>query len=131
MPRIRLNLEHCRRLSSRAKWILIGAFMASSLFAQQACADENKAGPKKERRPIINLAFTPDGKNILSGDHKGKIQVWDVASKKEVRHFFTYGQEARNIRVAFSPDGKLAIPGGYDLYDCPLSVWDVGKGEVL
>jgi WD40 repeat protein len=105
--------------------------MASSLSAQQACADENKSGPKKERRPITNLAFTPDGKNILSGDHKGKIQVWDVASKKEVRHFFTYGQEARNIRVAFSPDGKLAVTGGDALSAYPLSVWDVGNGEFL
>src|SRR5260370_8158337 len=131
MPRTRLNLEHCPRLRSRGKWFLIGAFMASSLFAQQACAGENKTGPKKERRPITALAFTPDGKQVLSGDHKGKVQVWDVASKKEVRHFFTYGQEARYIRVAFPPDGKLAVTGCFNLYQFPLSFLDIEKRAFL
>jgi WD40 repeat protein len=67
---------------------------------------------------ITTVAFSPDGKYVLSGDRAGKIMMWEIASGKEVRTFEENQGEVRT--AAFSFDGKLLITAG----EGKLNLWD-------
>jgi eukaryotic-like serine/threonine-protein kinase len=60
-------------------------------------------------RVIATVAFTPDGNNLVTGDHES-LRVWDIKAMKEVG-------EKRNISttcMVFSPNHEKLIIGGYE-----------------
>jgi len=66
------------------------------------------------------VAFSPDGKRIISGSGDNTIKVWDAAT----------GAELMTLRVAddpssitISPDGKTIAAGIYD-YDNNIKLWE-------
>jgi WD40 repeat protein len=54
---------------------------------------------------IRDIAFTPDGRQIVSASDDKTIRVWDVASGKTVR---TIRGEAALVHLAGSPDSGHA-----------------------
>lgn len=71
---------------------------------------------------IRRLAFTPDGKLLLSGGFDGFVRVWDLDTHKEVRAIKI---EAGTVYdLALSPDGKTLATAGRD----GLRLWDVATG---
>ena len=72
-----------------------------------------------------SVAFSPDGRYVISGSVYHHAKIWDVATGKEMRIF--YGPTDGNGTVAFSPDGKYALfAGSRDHY---LGLWDVESGN--
>src|SRR5262249_59705128 len=69
---------------------------------------------------VTGLAFSGDGRTLVTGDDEGGVRLWEVATARE-RHRFI-GHEFRVDEVAFSPDGKLVVSTGAD---APAFVWDV------
>jgi WD40 repeat protein len=57
------------------------------------------------KRPVTNLAFSPDGRTIGSGSMDGKIVLWDVATRKA--RLTINADRSYLAPVVFSPDGKL------------------------
>jgi WD40 repeat protein len=51
-----------------------------------------------------SMAFGPDGKTLWTSGRDGTLQVWDVASRKELRRFSDHRGPLGAI--AFAPDGK-------------------------
>ena len=75
------------------------------------------------RSPINSLAFSPDGKILVSGGDDNSIKLWDVDSGKDLNS----GKHSARVRtVAFSPDGKL-IASGDD--SGIIKIWDVKTME--
>ncbi|CBN58187.1 putative WD-40 repeat [Kamptonema sp. PCC 6506] len=73
--------------------------------------------------PINSLAFSPDGRILVSGGDDNSIKLWDVDSGKELNS----GKHSARVRtVAFSPDGKL-IASGDD--SGIIETWDVKTME--
>ncbi len=61
---------------------------------------------------VKGLAFTPDGRRIVSASKDHTVRLWDVADGK-ARARFTGHNEGVN-RVVVSPDGRYALSGSGD-----------------
>ena len=57
---------------------------------------------------VTSVAFSPDGKKIVSGSDDKTIRVWDAETGKEIIPQLK-GHSEDVISVAFSPDGKNLI----------------------
>lgn len=69
---------------------------------------------------VTSLAFSPDGRLILSGSMDRTVRLWDISTGEEMRIF--KGHSGPVNCVAFSPDGQLALSGGEG---GTLKLWDI------
>jgi len=67
---------------------------------------------------ITGLAFTPDGKHLLSCALDMTVRLWDVATGAEVRQF--RGHQAGVTGLALAPDGKTLATASQDRHRAPL-----------
>ena len=75
---------------------------------------------------VSDVAFSPDGKQILTGSCDKTAKVWDAETGKELRTLT--GHKDIVWGVAFSPDGKRIVTGGEDK---SAKVWDAETGKEL
>ena len=81
---------------------------------------------KAHTRAILDVAFSPDGGQILSGSQDGTAVLYDTASGGRLRLFRMHDPAV--YAVAFSPDGKRVLSGGED---GTVRLWDAKTGEEL
>ncbi|MFQ5911589.1 MAG: trypsin-like peptidase domain-containing protein [Nitrospinota bacterium] len=81
---------------------------------------------------VVSIAFSPDGKMIVTGAEAGNLSkpgqmtLWDVRSGKPK---WTRKEHVGGIKsVAFSPDGKLVASGGFD---DAVKIWHARSGALL
>ncbi len=75
---------------------------------------------------IPTVAYSPDGKRIVSGSQTGTLMVWDAHAGTAV--FSLKGHAESVTIVCFSPDGKQILTGGDDR---TARVWDADKGTEI
>ena len=56
---------------------------------------------------IIAIAWSKDGKRILTGSSDNKVMLWEAANGKHLKTIT--GHQSSVYAVAFTPDGKKAI----------------------
>jgi WD40 repeat protein len=61
---------------------------------------------------VVHIAFSPDGKTVLTGSPDRTTRQWDAATGKPLGPPQTHATEVR--AVAFHPDGKTVLTGGGD-----------------
>ena len=71
------------------------------------------------------MAFSPDGKRIVSGSCDNTVRVWDADTGQPVGQPLT-GHTDAVTSVAFSPDGKRIVSGSDDK---TVRVWDADTGQ--
>jgi WD40 repeat protein len=61
---------------------------------------------------VLSLAFSPDGKILVSGHMDKAVRVWDLTLGKVKWVLKGHGGSVKS--VAFSPDGKMLASGSWD-----------------
>ncbi|XP_058018014.1 mitogen-activated protein kinase-binding protein 1 isoform X1 [Ahaetulla prasina] len=82
------------------------------------------------RKTITALAFSPDGKYLVTGEsgHMPAVRIWDVAERTQMAELqeHKYGVAC----VAFSPSSKYIVSVGYQ-HDMIVNVWSWKKNIVV
>ncbi len=74
---------------------------------------------------VISLAFSPDGKYVVSGSGDRTARVWEAATGKEIARM---SHDSRVTIVAFSPNGKYVVSGSRD---GTARVWETATGKEI
>jgi WD40 repeat protein len=99
---------------------------------------------------VSSVAYSPDGKHIVSGSYDNTVRIWGAATGEEVSHralTFVFAaactgadlwgrvdEQKCTLRghsdwvrsVAYSQDGKLIVSGSHDR---TVRIWDAATGE--
>lgn len=72
---------------------------------------------------VNSVAFSPDGRQVLTGSDDTTARLWEVETGREIRRFD--GNSAVVNVVAFSPDGRIVLTNSAD----GTQLWDVATGR--
>jgi WD40 repeat protein len=76
------------------------------------------------------LAFSRDGRLLVSGGTDKHICLWDVKSRREINKWKAHDVCVNSI--AFSPDGKRILSGGQDQNsDNSICLWNTATGTEI
>ena len=105
---------------SRRALIVIASTLATAglALAQQSATISGTLDGHAEAAYAV--AWTPDGKSVVSGGFDKSVRIWDVASRKETRRFD--GHTGLVLTVAVDKDGKQILSGSLDK---TAKVWEI------
>ena len=71
---------------------------------------------------VTSIAFSPDGKTIVSGSADMTIKLWDSQTGEELKTIL--GHKKGVWGIAFSPDGKTLASASIDR---TIKLWNLSK----
>jgi WD40 repeat protein len=78
--------------------------------------------------PARAVAFSPDGRYVVSGGEDKQACLWDVSTGEAVR---TFAHEDRVDVIRFSPDGRRILVGTNRFNGHAVYVWETRSGHLL
>ncbi|MFZ1109266.1 MAG: caspase family protein [Rhodomicrobium sp.] len=123
-------------LSPDGRWLAVGGLLANfdgtnhidigAIRLYDFASGEMKALLKGHTNVVMGLAFSPDGKTLISGGGDSTAILWDVETKTLRRRL--EGHRDDIYAVGFTPDGARAVTGSYDK---TLRLWSVADGALI
>jgi WD40 repeat protein len=102
--------------------LLFPLLCASALWAQGHVRLQPQFGVGK----ISSVAFSRDGRLVLTAGSGGKVRLWDVATGYQVRAF--EGDQEFFLPVAIAPDGRSLVTVESDH---ALVQWEISSGKKI
>ncbi|MBW3542787.1 MAG: WD40 repeat domain-containing protein, partial [Planctomycetes bacterium] len=73
---------------------------------------------------VLNVAYSPDGKRLISGSNDRTAIVWNLETGEQ---FFTISGHGSGIEgVLFTPDGKFIVTSSFD---SRIRLWNAADGD--
>jgi WD40 repeat protein len=86
-------------------------------------ATRKKVGSIEETGTFVKcMAFSPDGKRLVTAGYSQTVHIWDVTTGKELLPF--PGHQAAVVSLAFAPDGSTLASRSFDQ---TVRLWDVAS----
>ena len=76
---------------------------------------------------VSSVAYSPDGKHIVSGSEDKTIRVWNATTGQCVAGPFR-GHTGYITSVAYSPDGRHIVSGSQDM---AIRIWNATTGQYV
>jgi WD40 repeat protein len=76
---------------------------------------------------VASVAYSPDGRRIVSGGGDGSVRQWDAAKGQPIGAPLE-GHKVGVASVAYSPDGRRIVSGGGD---GTVRQWDAASGQPI
>ncbi|MCL1931892.1 MAG: caspase family protein [Treponema sp.] len=89
-------------------------------------AQDIEVFPQLGHSSVNSVAFSSDGRWVLSGSFDNNVKLWDAVTGREIRTFV--GHTEGVLSVAFSPDGGRVLSGSQDN---TVKMWDVATGREI
>src|SRR5439155_10066383 len=112
---------HCVAVHSDGMRVLVSGQRDYSLVVWNPATGEFRGKFAGHAGPVLAVALSPDGRQVLTGSSDRTMRLWDWTTQKEVRRFEGHAGYVRG--VAWSPDGARALSAGYDH---TARVWELG-----
>ncbi len=109
--------------SNDRRQVAVGSPSGTILVSTRSDNPTRLLGPRKA---VLALAFSPDGRRLVSGHAGGQIALWDLASGKPLLPQQRHEDDVAVVR--FSPDGRRVVSGGDD---DTARLWDAASGKML
>jgi WD40 repeat protein len=75
---------------------------------------------------VTSLAFSPDGKTLVTGGENAGVRIWDTTTHQELAQLT--GHTAGVFAIEFSPNGKIIATGASDQN---VKLWDAATHQEL
>jgi len=110
-------------LSADGKLLASGGTNENSIKVWDAESGELKLTLDGHEKGVLALAFSPDGRTLVSGSYDNTARLWDARSGA-FKQALTEDSLNAVFSVAFSPDGRWIASGTYH----EVKLWDAETG---
>ncbi|MBN9122475.1 MAG: NB-ARC domain protein [Planctomycetes bacterium] len=102
---------------------------SKSLFDEKLKTPDGKAAKAAHISLVESMAFSPDGKLLLTGSY-GELTVWNVEKAEPTKRIDGFAD--RVCTIAFSADGKKFVTGGgVPTEDGEIKIFDTESGKLF
>ncbi|KAJ3714302.1 WD40-repeat-containing domain protein [Lentinula guzmanii] len=119
--------DNCSYVFSRWQenciWIRDGSIRIWNADTGEAIGDPLKG----HSNWVSSVAFSPDGKRIVSGSDDKSIRIWNADTGEAIGDPLQ-GHSSQVTSVAFSPDGNRIVSGSWN---ASIRIWNADTGEAI
>ncbi len=121
-PNYKQSMSRARRKTLAAAFCAAVALACAPTWAQ-VTSGKRIVLLAQNQAPVTSVAFSPDGKRLVTGHHDESVTLWDLSSAEPNKQLL--GKHRRPVTsVAFSPDGRIVASAGIDRN---VMLWDTAK----